>query len=423
MNRKPSPVGDGSDGWFARTRRAVSQPRLVLVSAFVVLLFNSGARFSIGLLLPSMVAELSWSRSTLSLTVTVFMIVSAAALPYVGRLVDRFGARRVLSVSLVISAVGIAAMGLIRSPTEALILYGVVFALGSAGTSITPIGVLLRRWYPARMGMANSIAISGMGLGQLVVISGLSVQLEVIGWRGAFLAVGAAIIVFALPLVLLAGRKQPPEEPDTEPAGMSTTDARASTLRDTLALRSTWLLLAVYAICGFQDFLIATHIVAFAVDEGIDHTLAGNMLAFMGLAGLLGVLATGALNDRYGPVLPTLLCFILRTGIFAVLLFDRSTPAIVLAALLYGTTFWITAPMVVIFARGLASVALLGTVSGIITMVHHASGGLGAWFAARIFDSTGNYDSAFAAMLILSVAAALLALPLRSIEHQDLTLT
>ena len=144
--------------------------RYLLAVCFLVLLFSGGARFAIGLLLHPMAHDLSWSRSTLSLSVTVFMVLSACALPLVGHLVDRFGARAVLAVSVLATALALAAMSLVESPWEALLVYGVVFALGCAGTSITPVGVLLSRWFPHRMGMANSIAISGMGVGQLLVI-------------------------------------------------------------------------------------------------------------------------------------------------------------------------------------------------------------------------------------------------------------
>ena len=144
--------------------------RFLLAVCFLVLFFNGGARFAIGLLLHPMAHDLAWSRSALSFSVTAFMVLSACALPLVGRLTDRFGARTVLGLAVLVSALGLAAMSVIERPWEALIVYGVVFALGSAGTSVTPIGVLLSRWYPHRMGMANSIAISGMGVGQLLVI-------------------------------------------------------------------------------------------------------------------------------------------------------------------------------------------------------------------------------------------------------------
>ena len=389
----------------------VAAARFVLAVCFLVLFFNSGARFAIGLLLHPMAQDLTWSRSTLSLCVTVFMVLSALALPFVGRAVDRFGARAVLGVAVLASSLGLAGMGLIERPWQALLLYGVVFALGSAGTSITPIGVLISRWYPQRMGMANSIAISGMGLGQLLIISVLAGLLVKLDWRGAFLGLGIVTLACVLPLALVATRQKAPAAPPGR-SGVHAQDGGARSLREALASRRLRLLLVIYAICGFQDFLVATHIVAFALDEGVDRLLAGNMLAFMGLAGLGGVLLAGALNDRFGPASPTALCFVIRIALCGLVLYSREPEMIVTAALLYGATFWITAPLVVVFAREFAGAALLGTVSGLITMVHHAMGGLGALAGASIFDLYGSYYRALVALLVLSIVALALSLML-----------
>ena len=154
--------------------------------------------------------------------------------------------------------------------------------------------------------------------------------------------------------------------------------------------------------------------VAFALDEGVERLLAGNMLAFMGLAGLAGVLLAGVLNDRFGPVCPTALCFVIRIVLCALVLYRREPAAIVTAALLYGATFWMTAPLVVVFAREISGPALLGTVSGLITMVHHSMGGLGALVGAFIFDLYGSYHRALVALLVMSIAALALTFMLLS---------
>jgi MFS family permease len=72
----------------------------------------------------------------------------------------------------------------------------------------------------------------------------------------------------------------------------------------------------LYAICGFNDFFVSTHVVAFAQDKGISTFLAGNLLALMGLTGLLGVIVAGWWSDRTGPVWPTAICFVARMGVF-----------------------------------------------------------------------------------------------------------
>ncbi len=169
------------------------------------------------------------------------------------------------------------------------------------------------------------------------------------------------------------------------------------------------LLVLVYAICGFQDFFVATHVVAFAQDRGVESLLAGNLLAFMGLTGVAGVILAGVWSDASGPARATLFCFALRIAIFALILLDQSTLSVSAFALLYGVTFWLTAPLTVVFARDAFGTAHLGAISGLIVMIHHMCGGLGAYIGAALFDSQGHYDTAFTLMLVLSIAAAVFA--------------
>jgi predicted MFS family arabinose efflux permease len=298
-------------------------------------------------------------------------------------------------------------MTAIQSPLHAVLVYGLLFGIGSAATSITPIGVMITRRFPERAGFANSIAIAGMGVGQLLIIMLLTSQLHRLGWRGTFVALALVNLLILLPLVVLALRAQTDRVGDssTQPAADA---AGQKTDYAFLRSRRLWLLLVIYAICGFQDFFTATHVVAFALDQGVSPLLAGNMLAFMGLSGLAGVLAAGVWSDRNGPLWPTAACFVLRMVIFALILISRETWVILLFALLYGATFWVTAPLTVVFARQEFGNRQMGVISGLITMVHHFAGGLGAYAGAAIFDIRGNYDNAFQLMLVLSVIATVL---------------
>ncbi|HCF73126.1 MAG: hypothetical protein CMK60_12605 [Proteobacteria bacterium] len=376
----------------------------ILATGFVLLLYNGGSRFIMGLMLKPMVDDLNWSRATLSLTVTVFMVVSAVVLPFIGRLVDRYSIRVVLLASILLSSASIALMSMIQTPLQAVVLYGVLFGLATAGTSAAPIGVMISRWFPERLGMANSIAISGLGVGQLAIILLLTSQLEVIGWRGAFLALAGLGLILILPLTLLKIPQATPqgtgdrEEP-------STSTGPGPTVSASLREPRLWWLIVIYGICGFQDFFIATHVVAYARDQGVGTILSGNLFALMGLVGLAGVFVAGFASDRVGPILPTLVCFVLRIVVFGVVMVTGSVFAIVGFALVYGFTFWITAPLTIVFVRQYFGTAHLGTLTGIIVMVHHAAGGLGAYTGGAAYDALGSYQVVFQLMLILSVAA------------------
>ena len=391
---------------------------MVLAAGFFILFFGGGSRFALGLMLKPMTEDLEWSRSTLSFAVTFFMFTSALALPLAGRLVDRYSLRWVLALGALAVSGGVGLMGVVSQPWQVFLVYGVLFAMGHAATSNPVVGVMITRRFQRRRGIANSVAVSGNAMGQLVIIGTLAAFLTNIGWRNAFGLLGAANLLIAVPLLVAAlkpwrangtdsgsgsGRQEglagSEENPDvTVPLGPPSV----------LASGQFWLLLILYAICGFQDFFMATHIVAFAQDSGVGTALAGNILALMGLMGLVGVLGAGVLCDALGAQRPTLLCFVMRIGIFGLIIAVQNTPVIVVFALLYGFTFLMTAPLTVIFSREIFGPVRLGTVSGTISMVHQIFGGLGALVGALIYDYRGSYDGAFVLMLALSLGATVM---------------
>ena len=390
---------------------------MILAAGFFILFFGGGSRFALGLMLKPMTEDLGWSRSTLSFAVTFFMFTSALALPVAGRLVDRYSLRWVLALGATAVAAGVGLMGVVSQPWQVFLVYGVLFAMGHAATGNPVVGVMITRWFQRRRGIANSVAVSGNATGQLVIIGSLAAFLTGAGWRNAYGLLGTANLVIALPLLAAALLRWPANGAEgAQNAGGYAGEDRvrrageaASWETDAVARSSQfWLLVVLYAVCGFQDFFMATHVVAFAQDSGIGTVLAGNMLALMGLMGLVGVLCAGFLCDALGAQRPLLMCFAMRIGIFALIIAVQNTPVILVFALLYGFTFLMTAPLTVIFSREIFGATRLGTVSGVISMVHQIFGGLGALVGALIFDYRGSYDSALVLMLALSIAATAL---------------
>ena len=393
---------------------------IILSTGFAILFFNGGSRSALGLMLKPMVDDLEWSRTALSLGITAYMMVSALAMPFVGRLADRYDLRWIMGAGVIVSAVGVGLMSLIASPWQLFAVYGLVFALGNAGISNPIVSVMIVRWFPDRRGVANSVAVSGNAIGQLVIVGLLAQSLVRFGWRVSYAALGLANLAILAPVVFAAVRAAPapvaqPERPSggNHPAPEPATDLRQVPLLTSVQL---WLLGGIYAICGFQDFFVQTHVVAFALDTGFGTVIAANLLALMGVMGLLGVLASGFLADRMGPGRPTLLCFVMRIGIFLLVLLSPAKPAVMVFALLYGFTFLMTAPLTVIFSGNIFGTARLGRISGTISMIHQISGGLGALTGALAFDIWGSYDRAFALMLVLSVTATVGTLLVRDKE-------
>jgi predicted MFS family arabinose efflux permease len=376
---------------------------LALAAGFLVLFVGNGARMAIGLTLRPMVSDLDWARADIGAAVGVFQFASALCMFAAGRMADRMSLRLVLCAGLAICAVGIGAMTWITQPWHAIALYGVVFGIGSGLASTIPVGVMVTRAFPGRTGLANSVALSGMCVGQLIIIAILAAVLMQAGWRSIFFWVGVAHLAI-VPLILAAA----PGKPAAGSAVAQPFDGQ--TIRQAARTKPFWLLIGIYGVCGFNDFFVAAHVVAFAQDSGVDALFAGNLLALMGLTGFVGVLWAGVAADRHGPVWPTLVAFFIRIAAFGLVLIDASTISVAVFALAFGVTFFMTAPPTVLFVRESFGMRHLGALTGLITMVHHAFGGLGAWIGALAFDSSGTYAPAFVMMLAATFAATALTL-------------
>ena len=388
-------------------KQAASLGGAMVAAGFLVLFVNGGSRQALGLVLKALADGFDWERSTIGLAVAVFLITSAVFMFVAGHLADRFSLRAILGGGTLICAIGIGGMSLVTEPWHVLLLYGLIFGLGAGIASPVPVGVLITRRFPGRVGIANAVAFAGMGLGQLMIIASLAAALVELGWQSVFILLGAANLALA-GFVVFAFRREPGKA-EFAPSAETT----HIPFKVVLARRGFWLMVIVYAICGFHDFFVATHIVAFALDHDMGTFFAGNLLAFMGLAGLLGVLLSGAVSDRLGPVGPTFVCFLLRALIFALILSSQSPLAITVYAMVYGLTFWITAPLTVVFVRDAFGTRHLGALSGFITMIHHICGGPGAGYGALQYDADGSYQTAFVVMFATSVIGGLLTLTLR----------
>src|SRR3954451_2994387 len=179
---------------------------LALAASFLVLFVGGGARFAIGLTFRPMVDEFGWGRGELGLAVGAYMLVSAGVTFVTGRLADRFSPRALLIAGTIVGGAGIGAMSLVSQPWHALVLYGVVFAIGNGAASLVIVGVIVMRLYPGRSGLANAVAISGMSVGQLVMIAVLANVLVEIGWRSVFIWIGIAHLALLPLLVALPGQ-------------------------------------------------------------------------------------------------------------------------------------------------------------------------------------------------------------------------
>lgn len=376
---------------------------MVLAAGFLVTLFGGGARFVMGLTLKPIADELAWPRTDLGFATAVYFVFTAICTFYAGKLADHMSMRVLFGTGLAISGVGVGLMGFMSAPWHAAVLYGVIFAVGNGAVSVPPVSVMITRAFPSRAGLANSFVLSGITISQLVIIGALSLVLISAGWRSVYIWIGLAhfaLIAIAIPFI-------PGHQTATAHNAMP---RDGMTLREAARTRQFWLLSVIFAVCGLDDFFVATHVIAFAQDKGLSPFIAGNLFAIMGLFGFIGVMIAGQWADRSGPVWPTAASFLLRVVMFSWLLVDQSAVSISAFCIVFGLTFLVTAPITALFIRDAFGMANLGALGGILTMVHMVFAGIGAYAGAAIFDTTKSYDLAFVIMAVASAVALVLTL-------------
>ncbi|GAA2457345.1 CynX/NimT family MFS transporter [Agromyces soli] len=239
----------------------------------------------------------------------------------------RFGLERTLVASLVLLTAGLAWRGLAADGVQLVVASVATFAAMGVGNVLLP--PLVKRYFPARIGLMTTVYVTAMSVSTLVPPLLAEPVAEAAGWRvsvGEWAVVAAvALVPWALLLARpAAGVDSQPEEP--QPGLL----ARAA--RSPLG----WALLVVFAVAGFNAYS------AFAWLPEILHDIAGTAPAESGA--LLSLYAAmGIPAGLFVPVLAVRFGRIRLLVWFAVLVFVCGYLGLLLAP---GQASWLWVALV-----------------------------------------------------------------------------
>jgi len=264
----------------------------IVAAAFIILFFNAGARYAFGVMFKPMIEEFGWSRGAVSLVFFVNMVVFALTLIVTGRLYDRYGPKWVIIVSTLFIAAGFALTSTIQSIGQFLLSYGVLAAIGIAGTAVPFIATVTSKWFEKKRGLALSVALSGSSLGHFALVPLFSFFTLDYGWRALYLSNGILILMVNI-LIVIFVIKGDPHHLGLKPLGqegerigkteiegnlLSSTSDEDFGLKQAMKTRSYWLFVVIMFICGGGDYFATTHLIPLATDYGVSPQTAGNML-------------------------------------------------------------------------------------------------------------------------------------------------
>ncbi|WP_251880678.1 MFS transporter [Achromobacter sp. Marseille-Q4954] len=277
----------------------------VVTAAFAITLLGFGSAYSFSAFVDALQRDFSATRGAVSLVFSLAGFLYFGFGVVSGPLADRYGSRRMAWIGMLLVALGLALASAAQSMMQIYLAYGLGVGLG-VGCAYVPVVGAVQRWFLRRRGLASGLAVSGIGVGTLLVPPLASALIDLWGWRAAYLALAAAVAV----LGCAAARwvENSPQDRGLQPDGDAAPPVRAAPASAPAgvpvlaAIRSrVFLLLYLAAMAGaFGVFVPFVHLIPYALDHGIAPGRAVLLLGMVGVGSTAGRFLLGSLADRLG---------------------------------------------------------------------------------------------------------------------------
>ena len=377
--------------------------RVVLAAHFGVMVsFGSLLVFTFGIFLKPLSAEFGWSREAISRAFAIGAMTVAVASPFLGRLLDRYGARRIVLPCMLVFGAAFSSLALLTP--NLWHLYATFVVLGIVGNGTTQLGYsgAITSWFTARRGLALAFVMAGVGMGSIVLPVIAERVIELAGWRSAYAVLGALIFLLGVPLSWRFLRNR------AQPVGTSTAAGNdGTTIREALRSRVFWIIVVSLFLGSVSSNGALTHMAAMLSDRGVTASGAALAAAVLGAASLAGRLLTGWMLDRfYGPRIAMALLALMTCGV--VLLSQAHTlTAGIVAAVFIGLGMGGEADVTPYLLSRYFGLRSLSALYGLTWTFYAVAGGAGPILMGRAFDLTGSYSTL---MLVLAMPMLLSAL-------------
>jgi MFS family permease len=320
----------------------------------------------------------------------------------------RVGARRIILAGGCLLGAGLVLMAETRTWWHLYLAFGGLAAVGVAGAGWLPTVLVVRGWFPDRVGTALGVASAGIGIGIAGLVPLAQVLVDSVGWRWACRILAALVAGWVVPATALLLRNPPAPAP-ARSAGISRGRDVVWTLASAVRDWHFWGLAAVFCSGNIATQMLLVHQVAYLVDHGVAPLVAATVGGIVGLVSIPGKIGWGILSDRTNREVAYSLAFTcVVAGIWTLKVAGRYPASALpyLYAAFIGLGYAATAPLTPAAASDLFGGPRFSVIFGTLHISNAVGASGGSWIAGRIFDATGSYTLALALALGMAVCSA-----------------
>ena len=366
--------------------------------------------------------EFGWSRTEVAGATSLGAVLGAGLAPFIGGLVDRFGARAVLVSGGLVVVLGC----IYLSMAQALLgFYAAFTTVRIADQGMIKIGasVAAGKWFLRYRGRAVGLVHFGGSLGMIVMAPTVQWVISTWDWRAAWVVL--AVVMFCVGVIpcSLVVRRQPedlglpidgiPEQPRTTGGSEMERDDREYPLREVVRTPAFWLILASLFVASTATSGIGLHLVPHLTQQGLSPAAAVAAVSVMSLSGAFAALLSGVAAERWLAKWLLAALFLLAAASMGVLARADTLVETYLFAVLQGLVGSGVNTLAPIMWASYYGRRTLGSIFGLSRAAQVVGFAVGPLGSAILYDRTGTYQGAFLVLAITAVAAAGLLLTAR----------
>jgi MFS family permease len=379
--------------------------------------------YCFGVFIKPLTTEFHSNRTAISFAFTLTNLMVAVCSPFVGRLADRFGPRKVIIPAAIIFGVMLIAFKFIS--TNLWQLYAAFIFAGIIGGAAAPVpyGKVVSNWFDKRRGLALGVTMIGIGIGAIVMPPALQRIITHLGWRGAYAIVGCAVLLISVPIIALFLKDSPQKmgllpdgdlpstinnDPQINISSPASPEKTGIPLREALRSKIFWLLAFGFSFIAISVHGCVIHLVPLLTDRGITPEKAALASSIVGVAVLFARLGSGYLMDRlYAPYVAAFFFGSVAVGI-ALLWSGLTGAAVYAAALLVGLGLGAEVDIIAYLTSRYFGLHSFGEIYGYLFAVFALAGALGPVLMAQGFDRTGSYSAPLIFFFFATITGVLL---------------
>jgi MFS family permease len=376
--------------------------RVVLAACFGVMAgFGSLFVYTFAVFVKPLGAQFGWNRQAVSLGFGLAAMTVGLCSPVLGRLIDRFGPRRIILPCMTVFGCAIASLALLRSGLWQFYLTCIVIGIVGNGAAHLAYARSISTWFQQRLGTAVAFVMVGAGLGAMILPVVAQTIVSRAGWRAAYASLGCLSLLLGLPLSWRYIADRGPTEKSSSPTAHG-----GLTWQEGTRSFAFWIIVGVLFVSSISMNGAITHLSALLTDRGITPGDAALCASILGGSSVLGRVGVGWLLDRFFGARVALVVSLVTAGGIFMLARANTFAAGTLAAALIGVGAGGEAAITPYLLTRYFGLRAFSTLYGLTWTFYAAAGATGPVILGRAFDATGSYTSL---LVVLAGALALAA--------------